>query len=198
MGKYEKRWTSSTKDARSSNMLNDSLKTMFKMLQVDIIETSDRWWWLICSCSFHQKLQLVSTALQLHSVSVDSIFPGIIIIIIIIIISIIIISSAYLKVQGSEPGIRGSYSFVPVGASGDDIDELAKPEGAEMCLSFAGEHTHRTPLGMHGGQVVLSKAIPIYELLSTNDFSWEQSRVAQSRVSESRVAESRETQSSCE
>lgn len=83
---------------------------------------------------------------------------------------IIITSSAYLKVEGSEPGIRGSYSFVPVGASGDDIDELARPEGAEMCLSFAGEHTHRTPLGMHGG-VVLSKAIPIYALLFANGFS---------------------------
>lgn len=44
----------------------------------------------------------------------------------------------------NEPGIRGSYSFVPVGATGKDIDELAKPEGAEMSLAFAGEHTHRT------------------------------------------------------
>ena len=37
---------------------------------------------------------------------------------------------------GNEPGIRGSYSFVPVGATGKDIDELAKPEGAEMSLAF--------------------------------------------------------------
>ena len=49
---------------------------------------------------------------------------------------------------GNEPGIRGSYSFVPVGATGKDIDELAKPEGAEMSLAFAGEHTHRTTLGL--------------------------------------------------
>lgn len=49
-------------------------------------------------------------------------------------------------VRGNEPGIRGSYSFVPVGASGQDIDELAKPEGEEMSLAFAGEHTHRTLL----------------------------------------------------
>ena len=49
---------------------------------------------------------------------------------------------------GNEPGIRGSYSFVPVGATGKDIVELAKPEGAEMSLAFAGEHTHRTTLGL--------------------------------------------------
>ena len=49
---------------------------------------------------------------------------------------------------GNEPGIRGSYYFVPVGATGKDIDELAKPEGAEMSLAFAGEHTHRTTLGL--------------------------------------------------
>lgn len=36
---------------------------------------------------------------------------------------------------------------MPVGASGQDIDELAKPEGKEMSLAFAGEHTHRTPRG---------------------------------------------------
>ena len=52
--------------------------------------------------------------------------------------------------RGNEPGIRGSYSFVPVGATGKDIDELAKPEGAEMSLAFAGEHTHRTILGLLG------------------------------------------------
>ncbi|CAE7697378.1 Smox [Symbiodinium sp. CCMP2592] len=44
---------------------------------------------------------------------------------------------------GTDPNFRGSYSFVAVGGSGADIDELASPEGSRMQLSFAGEHTHR-------------------------------------------------------
>eukprot|EP00929_Paragymnodinium_shiwhaense_P033698 TRINITY_DN18456_c0_g2_i2.p1 TRINITY_DN18456_c0_g2~~TRINITY_DN18456_c0_g2_i2.p1 ORF type:complete len:597 (-),score=128.61 TRINITY_DN18456_c0_g2_i2:189-1796(-) len=43
----------------------------------------------------------------------------------------------------SDPLFRGSYSYVPCGASGDDIDELAKPEGDKCRLVLAGEHTHR-------------------------------------------------------
>lgn len=40
--------------------------------------------------------------------------------------------------------ICGSYSFVPVGASGSDIDEFAAPVGDKCDLLFAGEHTHRS------------------------------------------------------
>jgi len=45
---------------------------------------------------------------------------------------------------GSHHGFRGSYSYVPTGASGTDIDELARPEGGRARLVLAGEHTHRT------------------------------------------------------
>ena len=38
-----------------------------------------------------------------------------------------------------DPYSRGSYSFIPVGSSGDDMDELAEPVGGR--LLFAGEAT---------------------------------------------------------
>lgn len=45
---------------------------------------------------------------------------------------------------GSDELFRGSYSYVPAGASGTDVDELAAPVGCECELVLAGEHTHRT------------------------------------------------------
>ncbi|KFK29526.1 putative polyamine oxidase 5-like [Arabis alpina] len=56
---------------------------------------------------------------------------------------------------GSDPLFRGSYSYVAVGSSGDDIDALAEPlpkinkKGGqvkvhELQVMFAGEATHRT------------------------------------------------------
>ncbi|PKA58990.1 putative polyamine oxidase 5 [Apostasia shenzhenica] len=51
---------------------------------------------------------------------------------------------------GRDPRFLGSYSYVAVGSSGDDQDELAKPlpEGgispAPLQILFAGEATHRT------------------------------------------------------
>ncbi|VCW84141.1 unnamed protein product, partial [Gulo gulo] len=49
----------------------------------------------------------------------------------------------------SAPYTRGSYSYVAVGSTGDDIDQLAQPlptDGTEAQLQilFAGEATHRT------------------------------------------------------
>lgn len=54
---------------------------------------------------------------------------------------------------GSDQFSRGSYSSVPVGASGDDFDVLAEPlevDGVPR-VCFAGEHTmKRYPGTMHG------------------------------------------------
>jgi CRP-like cAMP-binding protein len=48
-----------------------------------------------------------------------------------------------------DPYSRGSYSFVAVGSTPDDIDELAKPIGSRVC--FAGEATNRHHwAGAHG------------------------------------------------
>lgn len=49
----------------------------------------------------------------------------------------------------STPYTRGSYSYVAVGSTGDDIDLLAEPlpadrEKAQLQVLFAGEATHRT------------------------------------------------------
>ncbi|NXI94272.1 PAOX oxidase, partial [Psophia crepitans] len=50
----------------------------------------------------------------------------------------------------SAPYTRGSYSYVAVGSSGDDIDVLAQPlpedpeDPRPLQLLFAGEATHRT------------------------------------------------------
>ncbi|XP_066095432.1 peroxisomal N(1)-acetyl-spermine/spermidine oxidase isoform X1 [Saccopteryx bilineata] len=49
----------------------------------------------------------------------------------------------------SAPYTRGSYSYVAVGSTGDDVDLLAQPlpadkEKAQLQLLFAGEATHRT------------------------------------------------------
>ncbi len=51
--------------------------------------------------------------------------------------------------QGDDIYQRGSYTYVPVGASLDDLDALAAP--VEDVLFFAGEHTNREYYGwMHG------------------------------------------------
>jgi len=55
----------------------------------------------------------------------------------------------------SDPFARGSYSYVAVGASGDDYDILSRPveyPGDKMPrLYFAGEHTNRNyPATVHG------------------------------------------------
>ncbi len=49
----------------------------------------------------------------------------------------------------SDPFSRGSYSYLPVGASSEDMDALAKPVGDR--LFFAGEATHaKHPATTHG------------------------------------------------
>jgi monoamine oxidase len=49
---------------------------------------------------------------------------------------------------GQDPYSRGAYSYVAVGASGEDYDEMAKPVGR---LHFAGEATNRKfPALVHG------------------------------------------------
>jgi len=52
---------------------------------------------------------------------------------------------------GSDPHSRGSYSYVAVGASGDDYDELGRPEGRVL---FAGEHTCREHPDTVGGAML--------------------------------------------
>ncbi len=50
---------------------------------------------------------------------------------------------------GNDPYSFGSYSFIPVGASGEDYDRMAEPVGEK--LFFAGEATHREhPATVHG------------------------------------------------
>ncbi|KAL7095958.1 hypothetical protein ACP275_10G055200 [Erythranthe tilingii] len=44
---------------------------------------------------------------------------------------------------GSDPLFFGSYSFVAVGSSGDDMDVLAEPLNPQLQIMFAGEATHR-------------------------------------------------------
>ena len=53
-----------------------------------------------------------------------------------------------LTAWGRDPRSLGSYSCIPVGATGADYDRLAEPFGA---LHLAGEHTHRRfPGTVHG------------------------------------------------
>ena len=52
---------------------------------------------------------------------------------------------------GSDVFSRGSYSYVAVGASGDDYDELGRPEGRVL---FAGEHTCREHPDTVGGAML--------------------------------------------
>ena len=52
---------------------------------------------------------------------------------------------------GGDAYSRGSYSYVAVGASGDDYDELGRPEGRVL---FAGEHTCREHPDTVGGAML--------------------------------------------
>ena len=52
---------------------------------------------------------------------------------------------------GTDPRARGSYSYVAVGASADDYDELSRPEGR---VFFAGEHTCKEHPDTVGGAML--------------------------------------------
>lgn len=68
---------------------------------------------------------------------------------------------------GSEPFSKGSYSYVAVGASGDDYDVLAMPVGRRIL--FAGEHTVRQHPDTVGGAMLsgIREAARVIELLET-------------------------------
>lgn len=53
---------------------------------------------------------------------------------------------------GSEPYTRGSYSFVAVGASSNDYDQLALPVARRVL--FAGEHTCKEHPDTVGGAML--------------------------------------------
>ncbi|KAJ1693551.1 hypothetical protein LUZ63_010249 [Rhynchospora breviuscula] len=66
---------------------------------------------------------------------------------------------------GSEPFTRGSYSYVAVGASGEDYDILGKP--VANCLFFAGEATCKEHPDTVGGAMLsgIREAVRIIDLL---------------------------------
>ena len=56
---------------------------------------------------------------------------------------------------GSDPYAKGSYSYVAVGASADDYDELGRPEESSGGrLLFAGEHTCKEHPDTVGGAML--------------------------------------------
>jgi len=65
----------------------------------------------------------------------------------------------------SDPYARGSYSYVAVGASGDDYDQLAKPVARRIL--FAGEHTLKEHPDTVGGAMMsgVREAVRAIEIL---------------------------------
>eukprot|EP00268_Persea_americana_P005391 TRINITY_DN11803_c0_g1_i1.p1 TRINITY_DN11803_c0_g1~~TRINITY_DN11803_c0_g1_i1.p1 ORF type:complete len:2279 (+),score=554.97 TRINITY_DN11803_c0_g1_i1:810-7646(+) len=75
---------------------------------------------------------------------------------------------------GRDPFSRGAYSYVAVGASGEDYDILARP--VENCLFFAGEATCKEHPDTVGGAMMsgLREAVRIIDILTTgNDYTAE-------------------------
>ncbi|XP_068639643.1 lysine-specific histone demethylase 1 homolog 3-like [Aristolochia californica] len=68
---------------------------------------------------------------------------------------------------GRDPFSRGAYSYVAVGASGEDYDILGRP--VENCLFFAGEATCKEHPDTVGGAMMsgLREAVRIIDILST-------------------------------
>lgn len=82
--------------------------------------------------------------------------------------------AAHVTRWGSDPFARGSYSFVAVGASGDDYDKLALP--VDSCVLFAGEHTTKEHPDTVGGAMLsgLREAQHALRLLRGGDVEgWE-------------------------
>uniref|UniRef100_A0A5B7ARR0 SWIRM domain-containing protein n=1 Tax=Davidia involucrata TaxID=16924 RepID=A0A5B7ARR0_DAVIN len=75
---------------------------------------------------------------------------------------------------GRDPYSYGAYSYVAVGASGEDYDILGRP--VENCLFFAGEATCKEHPDTVGGAMMsgLREAVRIIDILSTgNDYTAE-------------------------
>ena len=75
---------------------------------------------------------------------------------------------------GKDPFSYGAYSYVAVGASGEDYDILGRP--VENCLFFAGEATCKEHPDTVGGAMMsgLREAVRIIDILSTgNDYTAE-------------------------
>ncbi|XAR61684.1 N(1)-acetylpolyamine oxidase [Bertholletia excelsa] len=75
---------------------------------------------------------------------------------------------------GKDPFSYGSYSYVAVGASGEDYDILGRP--VENCLFFAGEATCKEHPDTVGGAMMsgLREAVRIIDILNTgNDYTAE-------------------------
>jgi hypothetical protein len=75
---------------------------------------------------------------------------------------------------GRDPYSYGAYSYVAIGASGEDYDLLGRP--VENCLFFAGEATCKEHPDTVGGAMMsgLREAVRIIDILSTgNDYTAE-------------------------
>ncbi|KAK1422263.1 hypothetical protein QVD17_25253 [Tagetes erecta] len=80
---------------------------------------------------------------------------------------------------GRDPFSYGAYSYVAVGASGEDYDTLGRP--VNNCLFFAGEATCKEHPDTVGGAMMsgLREAVRIMDILTTgNDFTAEVEAVA--------------------
>ncbi|PKU63816.1 lysine-specific histone demethylase 1 homolog 3 [Dendrobium catenatum] len=89
---------------------------------------------------------------------------------------------------GMDPFSRGAYSYVAVGASGEDYDILGKP--VANCLFFAGEATCKEHPDTVGGAMMsgLREAVRINDILSTG----------KDYVMEVEAIEDMQTRSDCE
>ncbi|KAK9054396.1 hypothetical protein SSX86_025474 [Deinandra increscens subsp. villosa] len=95
---------------------------------------------------------------------------------------------------GRDPFSYGAYSYVAVGASGEDYDTLGRP--VNNCLFFAGEATCKEHPDTVGGAMMsgMREAVRIIDILTTgNDFTAEVEAVAAAkRHSDSEKSEVRD------
>lgn len=80
---------------------------------------------------------------------------------------------------GRDPFSYGAYSYVAVGASGEDYDTLGRP--VDNCLFFAGEATCKEHPDTVGGAMMtgMREAVRIVDILTTgNDFTAEVEAIA--------------------
>ncbi|XP_022769118.1 lysine-specific histone demethylase 1 homolog 3-like [Durio zibethinus] len=95
---------------------------------------------------------------------------------------------------GRDPFSYGAYSYVAIGASGEDYDMLGKP--VENCLFFAGEATCKEHPDTVGGAMLsgLREAVRLIDILTTgNDYTAEvEAMETAQRQSESERDEARD------